>query len=280
MADSFDEGTPEDASADADAPDELLTPLLEEWSDVLVKHVLSRLDPTDCAMLARVAKPWLAVVVANNLPCAGKGGSVPLLVEDFVGSVKRIAWAKDNGCPWESRTCERIASGGHLDVLKWARGVGAGAQLLRCPWDRFTCMCAANGGHLETLKWAWEHGCEWGDEDDDCDETCCSAAHYGYLEILKWARERGCPWRPDTILNAAQGGHFQVIEWALQNGCEWHEDTTEDAAKDGNLEVLKWVVENGGPWDEIIKDNCAHYARCDGHVEMEQWVMMAQFPPS
>ena len=48
-----------------------------------MKHVLARLDPTDCALLARVAKPWLAVVVANNLPRAGKGGAVPLKLRTF-----------------------------------------------------------------------------------------------------------------------------------------------------------------------------------------------------
>jgi len=49
-------------------------PLLKEWRDVLVKHVLERLDPTDSALLARAGKPWLAVVVASNLPRAGMGG--------------------------------------------------------------------------------------------------------------------------------------------------------------------------------------------------------------
>jgi hypothetical protein len=39
-------------------------------------HVLARQDPTDCAMLARMGKPWLAVVMANNLPRAGRGGAV------------------------------------------------------------------------------------------------------------------------------------------------------------------------------------------------------------
>ena len=41
------EGPLEDS--EDDAPSELLAPLLEEWRDVLVRHVLSRLDPTDCA---------------------------------------------------------------------------------------------------------------------------------------------------------------------------------------------------------------------------------------
>jgi hypothetical protein len=96
-------GRPADAVADDDAPSALLEPLLEEWRDVLVKHVLARLDPTDCALLAQVGKPWLAVVVANNLPRAGQGGAVPLKIADFIGSVERLAWAKDNGCPWGAR---------------------------------------------------------------------------------------------------------------------------------------------------------------------------------
>jgi len=66
---------------------------------VLVRHVLRRLEPTDCAVLARVGKPWLAVFMANNLPRAGTWGAVPLLLRDFVGSVERLAWAKANGCP-------------------------------------------------------------------------------------------------------------------------------------------------------------------------------------
>jgi hypothetical protein len=60
----------------------------------------SRPDPKDCAMLAQVGKPWLAVVLANNLSRAGKRGAVKLSLVDFVGSIKLLAWAKENGCPW------------------------------------------------------------------------------------------------------------------------------------------------------------------------------------
>ena len=91
--------------ADDDAPSELLAPLLEEWREVLVTHVLSRLDPTDCAVLAQVAKPWLAVVVANDLPRVGQTPGWPLKIIDFVGSVARLAWAKENGCPWNRCVC-------------------------------------------------------------------------------------------------------------------------------------------------------------------------------
>jgi hypothetical protein len=97
-------------------------------------------------MLARVGQPWLAVVVANNLPRAGKRGAVPLKLEDILGSVNRLAWARDNGCPWEGGTCSLLAAGGHVDVLQWARGHG-------CPWDLRNVVIAQ--------RWA-----------DTC--TCCS----------------------------------------------------------------------------------------------------------
>ena len=146
--------------------------------------VLERLEPT-CALLARVAKPWLAVVVANNLPRAGKAGAVPLKIEGFVGSVEMLAWTKDNGCPWMCLTSALIAAGGHLDVLQWARGHG-------CPWGVMTCTRAAEGGHLKVLQWAREHECRWGAR------TCACAATGGHLEVLQWARAYDCPWGEET----------------------------------------------------------------------------------
>jgi hypothetical protein len=47
-----------------------------------------------------------------------------------------LKWARENGCPWDERTCANAAEGGHLEVLKWARANG-------CPWDEETCMYAA-----------------------------------------------------------------------------------------------------------------------------------------
>jgi hypothetical protein len=96
-----------------------------------------------------VAKPWLAVVLANKLPRAGMTEeAVKLKVVDFVGSVERLAWAKANGCPWEKRTCALIAAwGGHLEVLQWARQHD-------CPWDKRTCAWATRGGDLDVLMGA------------------------------------------------------------------------------------------------------------------------------
>ena len=63
-----------------------------------------------------------------KLTCAGRTIGVKFGVEDFGGSVKLLAWAKDNGCPWNADTCAVIAKGGRLEVLQWARAHD-------CPWD-------------------------------------------------------------------------------------------------------------------------------------------------
>ena len=47
--------------------------------------------------------------------------------------------ARENDRPWDERTCELAARGGHLEVLKWARENG-------CEWDYQTCTYAAVGG--------------------------------------------------------------------------------------------------------------------------------------
>jgi hypothetical protein len=188
-----------------------LLDLLQALPDLFHKEVLERLDPTDRALLAQVGRPWLAAVLASmspDLPRAGKSAGVPLKLKGFVGSVKLLAWARANGCPWTVRSSALAAAGGRVDVLKYVRAHG-------CPWNKNTCVWAALGGHLEVLVWAREHGCEW-DEG-----TCACAAQGGHLEVLKWAREHHCPWGSLTCAFAASGGYLEVLRWAREHHCRW-----------------------------------------------------------
>ena len=62
--------------------------------------------------------------------------------------IKMIDWTfvpKDN-------FCADAAAEGHLNVLRWARENG-------CPWDERTCKLAAEEGHLEVFNWACANGC-------------------------------------------------------------------------------------------------------------------------
>jgi hypothetical protein len=185
-------------------PSPLLGGLLE-LPEVLAAEVLAQLEPTDLVLFGQVGRACREAVVAFGVPQEeetsddsddeGPGGRpLLLMVEDFVGSVERLAWAKARGCLWREDVCSWAARGGHLEVLQWA-------WERRCPWDSQACHCAAGGGHLEVLQWAREHGCEW-DED-----TCLAAAMHGHLDVLRWAREHGCPWTAVTRDAAATKGY-------------------------------------------------------------------------
>ena len=67
------------------------------------------------------------------------------------GHLEVLQWARENGCPWDWKTCAFAASCGQLEV-QWARANG-------CPWDGYTLIYARRGGHLELLNWAIASGC-------------------------------------------------------------------------------------------------------------------------
>ena len=70
-------------------------------SGLFAAEVLSRLDPTDLALLRRVDCACRVAVESSDLPRAGVSEEELLEVSQFVGSVERLAWAKANGCPWQ-----------------------------------------------------------------------------------------------------------------------------------------------------------------------------------
>ena len=194
--------------------------LLEGPPEVLAAEVLARLDPTDLVVFGQVGRACRVAVVAFGVPqeeerqqewnmMTGQGTEGgPLLprVQDCVGSVERLAWAKPSGCPWVAWTFAIAELGGRLEVLQWARGQ-------HCQWDAWTCSFAALHGHVDVLKWAREHGCEWNEQ------TCMHAAWKGHLELLRWAHGHGCPWDTYTSMHAAAAGHLHVLQWVREHGC-------------------------------------------------------------
>ena len=129
--------------------------LLEEWAPVFDAKVLPLLDPITLAVFKRVGEACRdAVLRSPDLPCAGRTVGVEFMGEEFVESVKLLAWAKVNGCRWDEHTCAAVAKGGRLEVLRWAREQD-------CPWDERTCAAAAANGYQDVLQWAWERGCPW-----------------------------------------------------------------------------------------------------------------------
>ncbi len=196
----------------------------DDLPDEIKMKILGYLKTDEITLLVlRSVCTWMRGVITiitperKNKTEAAKGGVIPFNLpasKEFAaalagrGYFSLLKWARNNGCPWDERTCAKAAAFGHLEILKWARNNG-------CPWDKYTCVHATKFGHLENLKWARDNGCPW-------DEwTCTAAAACGHLEILKWARNNGCPWDKYTCYNAVKYGHFEVLKWARGNGCPW-----------------------------------------------------------
>ena len=139
------------------------------------------------------------------------GGSVEVLEHlNFITTKGLNEHLRGKGYEFDEGACQGAVEGGHLDPLKFLRGLDP-----PCPWNEGTCAYAVQGGHLEILKWARSQDppCPWDWE------TCYRAAEGGHLEILKWARSQDppCPWsRRDCRDRAFQSGHQHIIDWIDQ----------------------------------------------------------------
>ncbi len=76
------------------------------------------------------------------------------------------------------------AQTGQLHILRWLRKTDR-AVITK---NICTCLGAATGGHLEVLQWARRKGLDWNTQ------VCEAAAWNGHTAVLKWALANGCAW--------------------------------------------------------------------------------------
>ena len=123
------------------------------------------------------------------------------------GSVKVLEYLLERGYEFDVMACYGAARGGHLEALKYLRGLDP-----PCPWDEGTCAREAWGG------------------------TCSWAAQKGHLEVLKFARGQDppCPWsRSECRAEAKHNGHQHIVDWIDQredesDGEDWEYSDWED----------------------------------------------------
>jgi hypothetical protein len=90
----------------------LLGRLLEELRDLFAAEVLSLLDPTDLALIARACWKCGEAVLSSGVDIAGETEGRALRLTKFPGSVELLAWGKENGCPWTARSCALLLQAG------------------------------------------------------------------------------------------------------------------------------------------------------------------------
>ena len=204
--------------------------------DVFNAHVLSRLDDGDLAVLATVNRKMRDVVFESPVGDVRDVAAVRrelARVHNFVGSIGRLAWAKERGCPWEPRR-SRASRG----VGTWRSRGGRRNEDAR--GTSVTCAYAAAGGHLEMLQWLRANGCPW---DEGLAPMPRAAATW---RCLQWARANGCSvgrvdLRPSRERRPPGGAAVGARERLLRGD----EATCADAARGGHLEVLQWARANG-----------------------------------
>lgn len=170
-------------------------------------------DPRDLLRFREVSRGMCDAVVKTGRPLR-MFGVLEAAERGHLSTLKRLH--QQGLVQFTSEICEKAASGGHFELLKWAHANG-------CPWDNpgrpstgvpldgNTCVCAASNGHLDILKWVVANGCPWNKW------TCVYAAGGGHLEVLKWFRANGCPWHENMCGHAAKGGQIEVLQWAHAN---------------------------------------------------------------
>ena len=177
----------------------------------LTRGKVTRTRGADAA--ASVARAVMVLDCLEESDLRTRETRFPILKE--FQNLKEFPFWKDR--TFEDRICIYAASGGHLDVLQWARS-------REYPWD-----------HTQMSRWprcpgGWTSG------------TCESAAKNGHLAILQWARAQGCPWDKRTCTEAAKNGHLEVLQWARAQGCPWaREECAWDAERYKRLAVLQWA---------------------------------------
>jgi len=227
-------------------------------------EVLSRLSPTDRAMLARVDKRCAAVVALSGLPRAGSSRELPFKVRDFVGSPERLIWgeANDAPCGCDEATMLFVAGVGSVETVRWMQ------ERMCYPINEKLCASAAAHGNFQALRYTLEHGCPCGDY------TFGSAAGGGQLAIMQFLRERQCPWTQVTCADAAGGGHLEALQWLIRSGCPWDRRVFECAALGGHTHVLSWAFAHSYSHNPNIRwRSSAVFAARGGHLETLQWLL-------
>ena len=190
---------------------------------------------------------------------------------------------------------EAAAGGGHVPVLRWARGV--------CLPD-YECRnviyeAAARGGHADVMDWriwpaeAWIPSraaaaaagaghlevLEVLPYEVDMVSAMVAAAGSGRVVIMEWVKQR-CAMTGEHLdvrlplcIAAAGGGHIEALQWALDNGYPCGDEAVRAAVAGGHKETRDLLLSRGLSLNQ--DDDFGGLIRevvSKGHIEMLQWL--------
>ena len=215
--------------------------LVVKNDDISLTHIIPRLYATDVKFLYDVNTETRKLIKrssrADDLKKAFK-------IEEM-SSISTLEFALEHKSLWrrswdETYFCSRVAETNKLELLKWAR------EEKECEWNSRTINRAAVQGNLEMVKYCVANECPIDES------ACAAAAIGGHLEVLKYLREEAkVPWDRHTAYWAALNGHLHILEYLVERKFDKYEVyACKYAAENGHFDCLKYLHETAkAPWD-------------------------------
>jgi hypothetical protein len=88
-----------------------------------------------------------------------------------------------------------------------------------CPWDERSCNAAAFGGHLDLLRWLVDSGCPY-----DAGQLCWATAVRGSVKVLMYLQQAGilsAALLSRTLDGAAIRNKLAAARWLREQGAQW-----------------------------------------------------------
>jgi hypothetical protein len=216
--------------------------LIVKNDDISLTHIIPRLNATDVKFLYDVNSETRKLIKRSSRESD--------LKETFtareMSSISTLEFALEHKSLWrrswdETYFCSRVAETNKLELLKWAR------EEKECEWNSRTINRAAVQGNLEMVKYCVANECPIDES------ACAAAAIGGHLEVLKYLREEAkVPWDRHTAYWAAFNGHLHILEYLVERKFDkYGVCACEYAAMNGHLDCLKYLRETAkAPWNK------------------------------
>lgn len=142
-------------------------------------------------------------------------------------------YLKENGSPWEVRSCSHASTKGYGHLLKWAK-------VHNNIWNRITKNWSTQRGRSDVIQSALLR------TQDPEVSFCYGAAYRGDLSLLKWARSKQyCSfyaWDTWFCSLATETGNLEVLQWLRHNECSWvKEHCLLRATWNKYDHIVKWI---------------------------------------
>jgi hypothetical protein len=253
-------------------PTKLWTGLVLHHKDVLVSHVIPKLNGTDRCFFSRVNRESQDVLAYAGVDVSELRVKVH---ECATISTLELVW---NQKPWGKKKkrgrvrdqawfCWQVAATNKLEFLKWAR------EVKYCEWDEKAIAAAAFKGNLEMLKYCFSNECP-------CDEerSCEQAAIEGHLDCLRFLFDQVEPSREtekEAAHQAAGNGRLEIVKYFVEErkiSEEVKSGCTYNAASCGRLDCLKYLL---GEEAKVPVNDWPYiaYARYYEHPDCENYLL-------